>query len=345
MENYQKEIKEFLVDLLNIPSPTGYTDQGIEFVQKAFEEAGCETKLTKKRALSATIPGEEKEAITFSAHIDTLGLMVKDIKPNGRLEFSLVGGYAPVTIEGNYVTIHAKDKEYRGTVLYNEQSVHTYQGVNTAERKPENMEVRIDELVHSKEDTEKLGIRVGDFISLDPNVETFENGLVKSRHLDDKCSIAALLAVAKSLKDENIKTKKSIHFFISNYEEVGHGSAAAVDENSEAYIAVDMAAMGATQTSREDYVTICAKDSSGPYDYLLKEELVELAEENNLDYVLDIYKYYGSDASAMQRAGYDIPAIIIGPGVESSHAYERTHMKGVLETAKLCQAFIKNRNK
>lgn len=343
MEKYQEELTNFLVDLLNIPSPTGYTDEGIAFVKKAFEEAGCETKLTKKRALIATIPGKEDNAITLSAHIDTLGLMVKDIKPSGRLSFSLVGGYAPVTIEGNYVTIHTKNKEYRGTVLYNEQSVHTYRSVADTERTVENMEIRIDEIINCREDAEELGIRVGDFISLDPNVETFKNGFVKSRHLDDKCSIAALLGIAKYFKDENITPNKTVHFFISNYEEVGHGSAAAVDRKSEAFIAVDMAAMGESQTSREDYVTICAKDSSGPYDYRLKEELVDLAEEKNLDYVIDIYKYYGSDASAMQRAGFDIPAIIIGPGVESSHAYERTHMKGVLETIKLCNAFILNR--
>ena len=198
----------------------------------------------------------------------------------------------------------------------------------------DNMEIRLDEKVSSKEDVEKLGINVG-ILYFDPRVTITPSGFIKSRHLDDKAGVACLLGMAKYLVDNNITPKYTTNLFISNYEEVGHGASAAIPEKTFEFIAIDMAAPGLGQTSDEFSVTICAKDSSGPYDLELRQRLVKLAEENGLNYKIDIYPYYGSDGSAALRAGYDFKVGLIGPGVDASHSYERTHREAIENTIKL----------
>ncbi|QQK07897.1 M42 family metallopeptidase [Miniphocaeibacter halophilus] len=334
-------LTDFLKNLLQTPSPTGDTEKAIKLVEEEFNKIGLKNYKTIKGALIGTIPGKKKEAITFSGHVDTLGLMVKEIKSNGRLKVTKLGGYSLSTIEGNYVKIiTSENKEYSGTVMFEHQSVHVYDDVNSAERTLNNIEIRIDELVKSKEDVEKLGIQVGDFIYLNPNVEIFENGFIKSRHLDDKAGIAAMLGIANYFIENKITPEYTVNFFVSNYEEVGHGSSAGLPENTEYFIAVDMAAIGDTQTSEETSTTICVKDGSGPYDLETRRILEQVAKERKLDYKIDIYINYGSDASAALRAGYDFKVGLIGPGVDASHAFERTHIKGITNTIELGIGFV-----
>ena len=326
-----------LVTLLNIPSPTGNTDKAIDFVEGEFKSLGITTRRNNKGALIATIPGENQDKeVTLSGHVDTLGAMVKEIKSNGRIKFTTIGGYALNTIEGEYVNVESiSGKLYSGTVLTTKASVHVHgKETSTIERNEENMEIRIDEKVSSKEDVEKLGINVGDFIFLDTRTTVTDSGFVKSRHLDDKAGVACILGIAKYLVENDVKPKYTTNFFISNYEEVGHG-ASFIPEKTFEFIAVDMAAPGQGQTSDEYSVTICAKDSTGPYDLELKKRLINLAKENNLNYKVDIYPSYGSDGSAALRAGYDIKVALIGPGVDASHSFERTHKEALENTIKL----------
>lgn len=327
-----------LVNLLNIPSPSGNTKKAIDFVEKEFNSLGVPTYRTNKGALIATISGENQEKeITLSGHVDTLGGMVKEIKSSGRIKLTQIGGYVWSTIEGEYVNIeNSNGKLYSGTILTTKASSHVHgEGTKTLERNMDNMEIRLDEKVSSKEDVEKLGINVGDFIFFDPRTVVTESGFVKSRHLDDKAGVVSLLGIAKYLIDNNIKPKYTTNFFISNYEEVGHGASAAIPEKTFEFIAIDMAAPGEGQTSDEYSVTICAKDSSGPYDLELKNKLVNLAKENDINYKIDIYPYYGSDGSAALRAGYDFKVGLIGPGVDASHSFERTHKDAIENTIKL----------
>lgn len=327
-----------LEELLNIPSPSGNTVKAIDFVENEFKSMGVSTYRTNKGALIATIEGANKDKeVTISGHVDTLGGMVKEIKSNGRLKLTQIGGYVWSTIEGEYVTIETLDeKTYTGTVLTTAASSHVHGDVTrTIERNQDNMEIRLDEKVYTSEDVENLGINVGDFIFFDPRVTVTNAGFIKSRHLDDKAGVASILGIAKYFIDNNLKPKYTTNFFISNYEEVGHGASAAIPENTFEFIAIDMAAPGEGQTSDEFSVTICAKDSSGPYDLELKEKLVDLAKENNIDYKIDIYPYYGSDGSAALRAGYDFKVGLIGPGVDASHSFERTHKDAIENTIKL----------
>lgn len=332
-----------LVSLLNIPSPSGNTKKAIDFVEREFNSLGLSTVKTEKGALIATIPGKNQEKeVTLSAHVDTLGGMVKEIKSNGRIKITQIGGYVWSTVEGEYVSIENSQGElYSGTILTTKASSHVHgKDSETLERNMDNMEIRLDEKVSSKEDVEKLGINVGDFVFFDPRVMVTESGFIKSRHLDDKAGVAALLAIAKYLTDNDIKPKYTTNFFISNYEEVGHGASAAIPEKTFEFVAIDMAAPGEGQTSDEFSVTICAKDSTGPYDLELKNRLVKLAKENNLNYKIDIYPYYGSDGSAALRAGYDFKVALIGPGVDASHSFERTHKEAIENTIKLSLLYL-----
>lgn len=333
-------VKNLLEELLNIYSPTGDTENAICFMEKKFKELNIPCRRTNKNALIATIEGEEKEAITFSGHVDTLGLMVKEIKANGRLAFSLVGGFSPTSVETENVFIKTYNgKLIPGTALYNEASVHVYDTTTTGQRSIKNMEIRIDEDVKTAEDVRKLGISVGDFICLDPRCRIYDSGFIKSRHLDDKACIAAMMGLAKYLVDNKIKPKNTINFFISNYEEIGHGSSF-IPENTVEFFAVDMAAPGVGQESDERAVTICAMDSSTPYDLGMRNKLRKIAEEKKINYRIDIYPHYGSDATAALRAGNDIRCALIGPGVDASHSYERTHILGIENTYKLMLEYL-----
>ena len=338
-------IMENLEKLLQIPSPTGNTEKAVKFVEERFRELGIESRRTNKGALIATIEGKNTEKeITISGHVDTLGGMVKEIKPNGRLKITQLGGYVWATIEGEYVKVETIDgKIYTGTVVTTKASSHVHgEATKTLERNQDNMEIRIDEKVSNKEDVEKLGISVGDFVYFDPRVEITDSKFIKSRHLDDKAGIISILGIAKELKEKNIQPNYTTNFFISTYEEVGHGAAATIPEKTFEFIAVDMAAPGDGQTSDEFSVTICAKDSSGPYDYELRKRLVDIAKKNNINYKIDIYPYYGSDGSAALRAGYDIKVGLIGPGVDASHSFERTNLEAIENTIKLGLAYLTN---
>ena len=275
--------------------------------------------------------------VTLSGHVDTLGAMVKEIKPNGRLKITQLGGYVWSTVEGEYVVIETlKGKQYTGTILTTKASSHVH-GDETEEvkRDKENMEIRIDEKVSSVDEVLNLGINVGDFVFFEPRTTITPSGFIKSRHLDDKAGVIAILAIAKHIVENNITPNYTTNFFISNYEEVGHGASASIPEKTFEFIAVDMAAPGEGQTSDEFSVTICAKDSSGPYDYGLRKRLVNFAKDQRLSYKIDIYPYYGSDGSAALRAGNDIKVGLIGPGVDASHSFERTHIEAIKNTVQL----------
>lgn len=331
-------VLDFLLKILKTPSPTGNTERAIALVEEEFNKLGLKIRRNNKGALIGTLEGENKEKeITMSAHIDTLGGMVKDIKSNGRLKLTSIGGYVFSTIEGEYVSIETTEGDvYTGTVLINKASSHVHGSeTKSQDRDAENMEIRLDERVFTKEDVENLGISVGDFIFFDPRAILNKEGFIKSRHLDDKAGVASMVAIAKYLVENNIKPKYTTNFFISNYEEVGHGSSASIPEKTFEFIAIDMAAPGEGQTSDEFSVTICAKDSTGPYDIDLRRKLEKIAKENDIDYKIDIYPYYSSDASAALRAGYDFKAGLIGPGVDASHSYERTHKDAIENTVKL----------
>lgn len=337
-----KETVELIKELVSIPSPSGNTDKVITFVEDYLKELNVETKRNRKGGLIATVPGKDNTTHRMlTAHVDTLGAMVKEIKPSGRLKLDLIGGFKYNSIEGEYCQIESSSGEmFSGTILMHQTSVHVYKDAGKAERNQDNMEVRLDEKVHSAEDVRALGIEVGDFVSFDPRIEVLPSGYIKSRHLDDKASVAILLNLIKHFVVKNMKLPFTTHFLISNNEEIGYGGNSNITPETVEYVAVDMGAMGDGQSTDEYTVSICAKDASGPYNYELRKKFVELAKKHDIGYKLDIYPYYGSDASAALRAGHDIVHGLIGPGIDSSHAFERTHVDSIENTTKLLYHYL-----
>jgi putative aminopeptidase FrvX len=330
-----------LTMLLNTPSPTGYTHHIMSKVETEFRKLGFEMAYTNKGCGVVTIPGLESDrVIGISAHVDTLGAMVRSIKSNGYLRITSLGGFMMGAIENEYCQIHTRDgRVYEGTILTIHPSTHVYEDARELKRDEVNMEIRIDELVNSKEETEALGIGVGDYVSFDPRVRVQDNGYIKSRHLDDKASVAAIFGLLELVVSQNLKPKHTIKLFISTYEEVGHGSSYIPEDITE-LIAVDMGALGDDLSGSEHDVSICAKDTSGPYDYHMTSKMIELAKQLNIGYAVDIYPKYGSDASAALRGGRDIRACLMGPGVHASHSMERTHINAIINTAALLAAYI-----
>ncbi|WP_338452245.1 M42 family metallopeptidase [Niallia oryzisoli] len=342
--HHNAETIRLLKDLLLIPSPSGNTYEIISFVEDYLSELKIETKRNRKGGLIATLPGSDsRHHRMLTAHVDTLGAMVKEIKDSGRLKLDLIGGFKYNSIEGEYCTIEtASGKKYSGTILMHQTSVHVYKDADKKERNQENMEVRIDEKVRTKEDVRALGIEVGDFVSFDPRVEITPSGFIKSRHLDDKASVAILLQLIKRIKTANITLPYTTHFLISNNEEIGYGGNSNITPETVEFLAVDMGAIGDGQSTDEYTVSICTKDASGPYHYELRKRLVKLAQEHGIQYKLDLYPFYGSDASAALRAGHDIIHGLVGPGIDSSHAFERTHQQALEETAELLFHYIQS---
>jgi len=336
-------LTSFLVDLLKIPSPTGLAEPAVAFTEqalKAFPELTFSR--TRKGALVARWEGKQSNAPrALTAHLDTLGAMVKEIKSNGRLKLTRIGGMLlnGVESEGCWVLTNSGGK-VRGSYLFEKASVHVHAALsNETKRSEDNMEVRLDARTTSPEETRALGIEVGDFVAFDPRVEVTD-GFIRSRFLDDKACVAAIVALIKALHDAGLQPAQTTYFHFSNYEEVGHGASAGIPAEVHELVAVDMAAMGDGQTSDEFHATLCVKDSGGPYHHGLSQKLRALAEANAIPYKVDIYPYYGSDGEAFWRAGGDVAVALIGPGVDASHNYERTHIEALLATANWVNAYL-----
>ncbi len=338
-------LTDFLVGLLNIPSPTGYSEAAIAYTAKALAELlpDAPRSATRKGGLTVTWPGaaaDRPRALT--AHVDTLGAMVKEIKDSGRLRLTKIGGFAWQTVEGEGLTVMtAAGRGVRGALLPVKASTHIHGGdVNTLERSDENMEVRLDARVSSAEEARALGVEVGDFVAFDPRVEVGEAGFVRSRHLDDKACVAILLAAVKAVIGAGRRPAQRTTLHISNYEEVGHGAAAGFPPDLAELLTLDMAAVGEGQNSDEFSTGICVKDSGGPYHLAMRRKLVQIAQEAGIPYKLDIYPFYGSDGEALWRAGADVQVGLVGPGVDASHSYERTHRDSLESTARLVAEYL-----
>lgn len=336
---------EKIAELTSIASPTGYTYEIINHIQKYFIEKNVPTVISPKGGLLVTMEGQDDRRQRYvTAHVDTLGAIVREIKGDGRLKIDLLGSFLYNAIEGEYCTIHVASNQDKisGTILMHQTSVHVYKDARTAERNQDNMEVRIDAPVENEDDVRALGIRVGDFISFEPRIEITDSGFIKSRHLDDKVSVALLIEMIDKIHSQELALAHTTHFYFSNNEEIGYGGNANIPTEVEEYLAVDMGAIGDGQQSDEFTVSICAKDASGPYHYELRQEFVKLCHENDIEYKVDIYPYYVSDATGAMKAGYDVRHGLIGAGIDASHAFERTHFLSVDQTASLIHAYLES---
>lgn len=331
---------ERLVELCSIPSPTGYTRQAEERVRTILSDLGYEPEFSIKRSVRCRLGGIGSPLV-LAAHLDTLGAMVRAIKPNGRLRIAKIGSYPENYIENENCTVHSRSgQEYTGRFLLDRPAVHVNKDVGSAKRDDSSIELVLDEPVTKAEEVRALGISPGDFVSFDPRTIVTSRGYIKSRHLDDKASSALLLALAKYVRESAPVLGREVWLLFTNYEEVGHGGASGLPDQTEEMLAVDMGAIGDDLGTDEHCVSICAKDSKGPYDHRITSRLVDLAQRHKLRYAVDIYPFYGSDTGAALSAGWDIRHGLVGPGVQASHGYERTHRDGLANTLALLAAYI-----
>ena len=330
---------DVLKKIISVDSPTGFTNNVCKTVCSYLEELGYKPKRNKKGNIIVEVKGEKDYKVGISAHLDTLGLMVRSINTNGTLHFTSLGGTLLNTYDGEYCKIYTRSgKVYSGTVISNSNAAHVHPDARDHINSEDNMHVRLDELVYSKEDTLKLGIDTGDFIAIDPKFEITPSGYVKTRFLDDKASAFVLLEVLRYIKEKNIKPLNSLIFMFTVYEEVGFG-ASSVPEMDE-LLAVDMGCIGLDLNCNEEMVSICAKDAGGPYDYDMITHLKDLAVKLNIKHCLDIYPRYSSDGTAALRGGNDIKCALIGPGICASHGMERTHKHSIEGTFKLIVEYL-----
>lgn len=334
---------EFLKKYMNLHSPGGYTHKAIEVCEKEFEEIGLRTYYTKKGALIAVLEGENatKERVV-SAHMDTLGGMVKEIMPNGKVRFHRIGGGVYDALEGENCTIITQEgKEIRGAIMPLKSSTHLYGADAVSGARDEyNMVVRLDERVASSQDVRDLGIQVGDFVCMEPRLEVTDTGYIKSRYLDNKACLAIVLELCKRFKEQGIKPAYTTLFYISNYEEMGHGVSNVFGPKVDELVALDVGIVGESQTSSEYQVSIAAKDAKTVYDFRLRQHLVGIANAYQIPYAIDVFNRYSSDASQAVGFGCDLRFACIGPGVDASHHYERTHMDAIEATSKLLEMYL-----
>ena len=328
--------------LLAIDSPSGYTEKCALWVKEQFEALGFDASITTKGGILVDLGGEdENDGLLLESHADTLGAMVAEIKSNGRLRVTNLGGMRAENAEAENVKVYTRTgKVYEGTLQLCNASVHVNGSYGDTKRSFDTTEVVLDEDVKSEDDTRALGIETGDIVCFDPRTRITESGYIKSRFLDDKLSVGIIFGLAKYIKDNGITPKRKVYAHITVYEEVGHGGAGSVPKGVTEAISVDMGCVGDGLKCTERMVSICAKDSGGPYSYAVVGKLIEAAKKENADYAVDVYPHYGSDVEATLSAGSDIRHGLIGPGVYASHGYERSHIDGVLNTLKVLKGYL-----
>ena len=337
MDSQLDYITDRLTELTAIPSPTSYTRHATDYLVRTLTDMGLAPEVSNKGNVLVGLGGQGNPLV-LASHVDTLGAMVRAIKDNGRLRPTTLGGHQWRTADGENCTVHTRDgRVYTGVVLNTEPSSHVAdKDVDPVEK---NMEILLDENVSTKDEVEALGVQTGDIIAMDPRTTITKSGYIKSRFLDDKLSAAILLGLARAVTAGEVRLTRKVSLLFTVYEEVGHGGSV-VPADTRDMISVDMGCVGSDLGCTERMVSICAKDSGGPYNYDVVSDLAAIAKVNGLDYAIDVYPHYGSDVEATLTAGYDIRHGLIGPGVYASHNYERSHMDGVRNTYELLRTYV-----
>lgn len=329
-------------ELLAVDSPTGFTHMAAQWVQKAFSDLGYGASITRKGGVLIDLGGEDAaDGLLLEAHTDTLGCMVAEIKGSGRLRVTNLGGMNANNAEAENVRVYTRDgKIIQGTCQLCDASAHVNGDYSSAKRSWDTMEIVLDEKADSEAETRALGIQVGDIVCFDPRTRITESGYIKSRFLDDKLSVGILLGLAKFMKDNSLTPSRRVWVHVTVYEEVGHGGSGSVPEGVTEAVSVDMGCVGNGLACTERQVSICCKDSGGPYSYEVVGKLIDAAKREGADYAVDVYPHYGSDVDATLSAGYDIRHGLIGSGVYASHGYERSHVDGVLSSIKVLKGYL-----
>jgi peptidase M42 family hydrolase len=334
-------LQKTLLRLLEIPSPSGYTDGIVRFVTGELESIGADIELTRRGGIRATLKGKKPSPDrAIVSHLDTLGAIVKELKPNGRLRIAPIGHWSARFAEGARATLFTDTRAFRGTILPLKASGHTF---NTEiDSQPvgwEHVEMRVDTHADTGGALAGHGINVGDFIAIDPDTEIADEGYIVSRHLDDKAGAAAMLSAAKVLTASGTVLPVDCHLLFTISEEVGSGASAILHGDVAEMVSIDNGTVAPGQASQEFGVTIAMADSTGPFDYHLTRYLIELCDRDKIAHQRDIFRYYRSDSATAVEAGNDIRTALVTFGIDASHGYERTNMDSILSVARLLVSY------
>jgi peptidase M42 family hydrolase len=342
-------LKTTLLELLAIPSPAGLTDEIVHYTAAKLDALGVPYELTRRGTIRAILRRNMPErrrnppACAIVSHLDTLGAMVREIKPNGRLAIMPVGTWSSRWAEGGRVTLFTESGRERGTVLPLKASGHVYnEAIDTQPVNWDQLELRVDAEIHSDAEAGAHGIQIGDFVAFDPNPEVLENGYILSRHLDDKAGVAAVLAAVKAVVEEKAPVPMDCHLVFTLSEEVGSGARAVIEADVSEVIGVDIGPVAAGQGAKEYGVTIPLMDSAGPHDYHLTRRLLRLCEEHGIASHRDVFRFYHSDAGAAVSAGADVRTALLCFGTDASHGYERTHLATLMSLAELLALYMQS---
>lgn len=340
----QEYLQHVLLSLLNIHSPSGYTDQIVHFVGHELQRLGIDYNVTRRGAIRATLKGERGDCDrAVVTHLDTLGAMVRQLKPNGRLGIAPIGTWPSRFAEGGRVTIYRESGPARGTVLPLKASGHAYgEGVNSQDTDWDHLELRVDDRVTDRPSLERAGFQVGDFIAFDAVAEICENGFINARHLDDKAGVATALVAAKAIMDAGVMPPLDAHLIFTISEEVGSGASSAVYGDVAEMVVIDNAPVAANQNATEYGVTIALMDQTGPFDYHLSRKLIDLCRAHGVPAARDVFRFYRSDCASAIEAGNDARTALACFGVEASHGYERTHVDSLVAVATLLALYLQS---
>lgn len=334
------EFRRYAEPVFTTDSPSGFTQEVIRLLESYARGWGYACRIHNKGTLEVSVPGlDTGKTVAVSAHVDTLGLMVRSVGEKGTLALTKLGGPLTPTLDGEYCTVMTRaGRRFSGTILSNAPAAHVFPDAASKSREIDNLEVRLDEEVRSRKDTVELGIGSGDFVFIDPKFTYTDSGFLKTRFIDDKASAVLLLLLLKHCAERQIPFLHPTKLYFSVYEEVGHGASAISDADE--FLTVDMGCVGLDLNGNEYAVSICAKDSGGPYDFELTNRLIALAGKHKLSYCVDVFPFYGSDVGAALSAGRDTKGALIGAGVSASHGMERTHRKALEATLKLLYLYL-----
>jgi peptidase M42 family hydrolase len=335
-------MQKVLLEMLAIPSPTGFTDTIVRYVAERLEEIGIPFEMTRRGTIRGTLKGKQSSPDrAVSAHLDTIGAIVRTVQDNGRLGLAPVGCWSSRFAEGSRVSVFTDNGVIRGSVLPLMASGHAF---NTeVDRLPiswDHVELRLDAYSATRADCESLGVSVGDFVAFDPLPEFTESGHISARHLDDKAGVAALLASLKAIVESGIEPEIDCHPLFTITEETGSGAAAALPWDVSEFVGIDIAPVAPGQQSSEHAVSVAMQDSGGPYDYHLSRQLLRLAGTHEIPVRRDLFRYYHSDAQSAITAGHDIRIALLAFGCDATHGYERTHIDSLAALARLLSAYM-----
>nr|WP_298136956.1 osmoprotectant NAGGN system M42 family peptidase [uncultured Pseudomonas sp.] len=335
-------MQKVLLEMLAIPSPTGFTDTIVRYVAERLEEIGIPFEMTRRGTIRGTLKGKQNSPDrAVAAHLDTIGAIVRSVQDNGRLGLSPVGCWSSRFAEGSRVSVFTDTGVIRGSVLPLMASGHAF---NTeVDRLPiswDHVELRLDAYSATRADCESLGVSVGDFVAFDPLPEFTESGHISARHLDDKAGVAALLASLKAIVESGVEPEIDCHPLFTITEETGSGAAAALPWDVSEFVGIDIAPVAPGQQSSEHAVSVAMQDSGGPYDYHLSRQLLRLAGEHEIPVRRDLFRYYHSDAQSAITAGHDIRIALLAFGCDATHGYERTHIDSLAALARLLSAYM-----